>query len=824
MRIERRGFFKLSAGIAAGLAAARGRLRALGALAEATTEEPLPRGPASWKYTICRMCEGGCGLRVKIIDGKAVSVEGNPLYPVNRGGLCPKGVAALQELYDPDRVRGPLRRVGARGEGRWESITWDEAFALVTAQLAELRAAGGAHALVVVSGAERGLMPQLVARFCQAYGTPNYVRGDSRGYGSTRLAHRFTQGIDDQIAYDFERSRYVLSFAAPLLDSWHAPVRFMRAYGELRQGRPGGARIIQIEPRFSMTAARADRWIPVAPGFEGALALGIAYVLIKEGLYDREFVDRHTFGFDDWTDATGRPRMGFRTLVMREYHVDAVSRLTDVLVATIVRLAKEFAENRPQVAVGASTASNAVYTLMAVHALNALVGSIDVAGGVVVPDLVPLAPLEPVVPDPIATRSLAMGRLDRAGTPQLPFATGAAARLAEALESGAPYAARALILHEANPMFAALDVARLRRALASVPFVVSLSPVLDESSLFADLVLPDHTFLERWQVDAMAPVAPYTVLGVGAPAVGALYDTRDSVDVLLEIARRLGSPVAAALPWAGHEQAIRASVEGIVAARRGSIIEAFEHEPWTRLLEERGWWYPTYRTADELWQQLLESGGWWDPAYFHGEWPRVFRTPSGRFEFFASQMHAGLMGLAREQAERWGTDAEKEIESVLARLGIEARGDKVFLPHFELPRRAGNEAEFPFLLFPYRLLALTSGRHANLPFLQEFLAPHLRERWSSWVEINPQTAARLGIADGDWVWIESPVGRVKTRARLYAGAMPQVVSMPLGQGHTAYGRWARGIGANAWELLAGEMDRLSGGPALSATRVRLTRA
>jgi len=452
------------------------------------------------------------------------------------------------------------------------------------------------------------------------------------------------------------------------------------------------------------------------------------------------------------------------------------------------------------------------------------VGSIDTVGGVIVPDAVPLASLPPVVPDRVAARGLAMGRLDRAGTPQLPFAANAASRLAETLAGRVPYPVQALILHETNPMFAALDVEKLRRAIAGVPFVVSLSPVLDETSVFADVVLPDHTFLERWQADPMAPVAPFTVFGLGAPAVAPLYDTRDSVDVLLEIARQLGPPVATALPWTNHEQVIRARVEGIVAARRGSIIEAFEHEPWTALLEKRGWWYPTYRTVDELWQQLLDSGGWWDPAYFHGEWPRVFRTPSGRFEFFASQMQDALMGLAQEQAKRWGTDGEKELDAILTRLGIDAPGDKAFLPHFELPRRSGNEGEFPLLLVPYRSLTLTSGRHANLPFMQEFLAPQLRERWSSWVEINPQTAARLEIGDGDWVWVESPVGRLKTRARLYAGAMPQVVNMPLGQGHTAYGRWAKGIGVNAWELLANELDRLSGAAALSATRVRVTRA
>ena len=173
---------------------------------------------------------------------------------------------------------------------------------------------------------------------------PNDIRKLSPDLESRALVGRCTQGRSAPFAFDFENSNCILSFGSPLLEASISPVRMLRTYGHLRQERPGPkAKIIQIEPRFSLTAAKADEWVPINPGTEGALALGIAYVLIREGLYDRSFVENHTFGFEDWQDAEGKTHIGFKKLVLQEYNVDAVARVTGVPVATVLRIAKEFA-------------------------------------------------------------------------------------------------------------------------------------------------------------------------------------------------------------------------------------------------------------------------------------------------------------------------------------------------------------------------------------------------------------------------------------------------------------------------------------------------
>lgn len=842
MEIERRVFLKLAGGTAAGLLLARFGVKPLLVRAEEeTTREWIPR-VSQWVTTICQQCPGGCGVRVKLVEGKAINIEGNSLYPINRGGICPKGITGLQALYDPDRLKGPMKRVGGRGSGSWQRLSWEEAVQELATRLTALRERGEAHTVAILGGQYRGLMDQLLARFAHAYGTPNYFRNDACKEGSA-IPNELTQGIHGLFGYDLENTNYLLSFGTSLLEAWWSPVRTAWAYGHLRQGRGGNrAKIIQVDPRFSMTAAKADEWVPINPGTDAALALGMAYVMLKEGLYDSEFIAVHTFGFEDWTDAEGRAHLGFKTLVLRDYPLEQVSAITGVPIKIIIRLAREFGTAKPAVAVaerGASMHSNGVYTRLAIHALNALVGSIDVPGGVVFPAEVPLKALPPAELDAVAEQGLAMPRLDRlpaSTTPALalsqrhdnpgayPLATTLMHLIPEAIAQGQPYQINALFLYYTNPLFSSPDPARWAQALEKVPFVVSFSPYLDETTAQADLILPDHTYLERWQDDPMLPIAPYTVFGLRQPAVKPLYDTLHTGDAVIRLAQALGGSVAQAFPWNDFVEVLKYTVQGIYEAQTGDIVEAFVREPWTALLARRGVRAPSYGSFEELWTQLLEKGGWWDPAYRFGEWRRVLHTPSGKFEFFSQKLTMTLEEAARHRAEAQRIGLDEALEVVLKEWQLEARGDVVFLPHYEPPRFIGDSQAYPLHLNTYKLMTGAMGRGANQPHLQEIFGLHVNVKWEAWVEINPETAKALGIADGDWVWLESPVGKVKTRAKLYPGAMPNVVNMPFGQGHTAYGRWAKGRGVNPNEITAVGAEPLAGLPTWFGTRVRVYKA
>jgi anaerobic selenocysteine-containing dehydrogenase len=166
----------------------------------------------------------------------------------------------------------------------------------------------------------------------------------------------------------------------------------------------------------------------------------------------------------------------------------------------------------------------------------------------------------------------------------------------------------------------------------------------------------------------------------------------------------------------------------------------------------------------------------------------------------------------------------KGLDQIVRELKIEAMGDEVFLPHFEKPRSVGDEGEYPFHLINYKLMTTAEGRGANQPFLQEIFGLPLKEKWHSWVEINPKTAQEMGIKDRDPVWVESKTGKVKTKARLFPGTHPKCIHIPYGQGHKAYGRWAKGRGVNPNDLLAREYDYLGGFASSYSTRVKVYKA
>jgi anaerobic selenocysteine-containing dehydrogenase len=732
-----------------------------------------------------------------VIDGWAVNIVGNPLHPVNRGTLCPKGIAGLQGLYDPDRIRTPLKRVGKRGEGRWQPISWDEALQRVTDSLKELRQKDQPHHLAVLGGRYRGLMRSLWERFLEAYGSPNYIDNQFQWEGPLSEGLFLTQGVYGPPAYDFEKARYILSFGSGLLESYWSPVQALSAYGQFRRGIPEHrGKLVQIEPRLSITGIKADEWLPILPGTQGLLALGIATMMIKEGLYNKDFVSGLSFGFENWTDASGKEHLGFKESLLSEYDPDIVSRRTGVPIDSIIRLAREFASNQPSLAIGFR---DLPFHQMAVSTLNGLVGNIDTSGGVLIPRTTPLQPLPAFKKDPIAQKGIDAKRVDEGKS--LPMMTHRPYSFAANVIAGKPYRPEILFLYYTNPLFSNPNPDLFAKAFDQVPLIVSFSPYMDDSASFADLILPDRTPLERWQDDPVFLNNGFPVLGIRQPVIDPISQTKATGDVLLHLAKSLGGEIQKALPWNDFKEMLLYGIKGVFDANRGDTFGLQFEQAWTRLLERGGWAAPSYKTFEEFWKQLQEKGGWWDPIYDFKEWDRVFRTPTKKFEFYAQAL--------------------KQIDPTFTSGDLK---DLSFLPHWEEWKKAGDEKEYPLHLYVFRTMTLTGSRNANQPWLQASIGSYVFERWETWVEINPETAKRLGISDGDWVWVESPKGKIKVKARLYKGAMPEVVSIPFGEGHTSGGRWSQGMGENPYRLISGDLDPLTGYPMKEATRVRIYKA
>lgn len=754
---------------------------------------PVPdgwmRGEERWITTTCGQCPAGCGIRVRVREGTALKIEGNPNHPINRAGVGPKGQAGLDLLYHPDRVRGPRKRRGPRGSGDWEPITWAEAIASIAGRLADLRTQGRPHELVVLDGEPRSNESQLWRRFLGVYGSPNHVVLPPWPDGAQALATAFMNGVPELPAYDWHNTRYVLVFGAGLFESWCQTIHMIRTTSSLRRGTPGRSqKFVQISPRFSRTAAKADEWVPIVPGTYGMLALGLAHVLIQDKRYDEAFVRDHCFGFDDWVDGAGHSHRGFRTLVLEDFAPEKVSEVTGVPLHALRRLARDMTENRPAIALAdaeATATTSGLGTAMAIHALNALLGSLERPGGLLTQRPAPLASW--VVPerDEVAQKSSRMPSIDGAGTRTCALGGGCARVMSEAILAGTPYPVSALVFARSNPVSSSPVPRRWIEAIHRVPLVVSLATLADESTLWADFVLPTSTYLEQWEVVEPAPSAGYPVLGLRQPVVAPVHDSLAGGDIVIRLAKAVGAPVDAAFSWNDARKAMEERLQGIVDADRGSVTES---------------------DVESLVPELAKSGGWWDPSYSFEEWKTAFPTPSGKFEFVSRTIAARLDELFPDD------------EALAQQLGraVQRRED-LCLPHWVPLQPAGAPEQYPFLLEAYRGIENAAGGQRYLAVLRE-LPGAGRWSWRDRVELNPQDAADLDIHHGDMVWIESPSAKRRVCAVVASGVRPGTIALPLGGGvWPPTAEDATGVHA----LLAERVDPLAGVQSLHETRVRV---
>ncbi|HSE90036.1 MAG TPA: molybdopterin-dependent oxidoreductase [Candidatus Binatia bacterium] len=805
MRFTRRTFLQLLGGTAGAAVVAKGQITSkVGHAAEdlnrwATPEEVMVP-------SICQQCPGGCGLLVRTLDGEVAGIGGNPHHPINRGSVCPKAFGGLQLLYDANRLKGPMARAGERGKFR--PIGWDEALSIVASRLSDLRAKNLSHTAVILGGQYRGYRDILWRRFAESYGTPNYIRVRCFSPERPALAHQLMQGVTEPLGYDLAEAQFILSFGAGLLESWLGPVHNSRAFARLRRSseRPRGL-LVQVDPRRSPTAIKADRWISIVPGTDGILALGIANAMIREGLYDQDFVEQHTFGFEDWVDSSGQQHLGFKNLVLSEYGLLTVSASTGVPVKNILEIARNLGTLKPAIVIGERGpvyGADDLHTRMAIHSLNALVGNIGITGGLRIQGELPLASLPAIQQDSVAKQGTGQPRIDGAGDKQYLLVSDAPQMLPERIASGTPYPVNALFLFATNPLANHPAKEALAGALKKVPFIVSFSPFLDESSSIADLILPDHTYLERWQDDQVTHLAGFTCFSIAPPVAAPLHQTRNSADVVLQISQALGGPMAENFPWKKFEDLLKQGAQGLYESSRGYVVSAPAEEALRKVLERQGYWVPEFKDYEAFWNGLLQRGAWWDPTGLPVGTKALLKTPSGKFEFYST---------ALKQLVDKSIKQEGKGSSFVSTLGAAKSEDLMFLPTVGIHRPAQTES-FPLRLNTYRLMSRPTGGGRDQPWLLEQPAVHLHASWESWVELHPRAAAGLGVKEDDWVWVESQKGRIKLRAKLYSGTRLDVVHIPL------FG----GDGPNPNDLIANETDTLKGFGLLNTTQVRIRRA
>lgn len=656
-------------------------------------EDGAVPGQADEYASTCRQCPAGCGLLVRVSGGRVRKVEGNPLHPVNRGKLCARGQAVVQELYHPDRLRQPLQRSGPRGSGEFRPISWDEALARIVEQMATAESDQAEAKTILLTPPLRGYLADLVTRFTGSYKGLRHVAWEPL-FPAWREQSLF--GAQAIIDYDLENAQYLLSFGADFLETHLSPVRFGDAFGRMRQERPTvRGRFSYVGPRLSLTAASADRWLPARPGSEAMIALAMAREILPQ------VSDQRLQSLNLERDELTR--------FLAPFEVARVAEASGVGAADITAAIREVTTIRPALAIVGEMVTaqrNGADALRAVELLNLLLDSINTPGGI-------------YFTPPYATTTISSYE-----------------ELREAITIMQEGHCRLLLLHEVNPAYTLTGDLGFSEALEKVPLVVSCATFLDDTALQADLVLPDHANLESW--GEVVPAAGHRgrTIGLLQGVVKPLHDTRPFPDLLIALARALGGELNSALP-------------------ESSLMEGLQqrHAP----------------NDPTRWNALLARGG-----------------------IFAEGLADGL-----PKAPSRNTWVD---------------------PGADLP----DPGVDTLLLQIYPSGSFFDGRTAALPWLQQLPDPMTTVVWGSWLEINPQTAARLGIEHGDLVEVRSEVGSLQVPAFLFPGIRPELVAMPLGQGHSGLGRYADKRGSNPLRL-APPTGTTSSVPGLTVFPVTLER-
>jgi anaerobic selenocysteine-containing dehydrogenase len=553
MKVDRRSFLGLGLGAVAGVAVSPVGMKLTDDSSIWTQNwpwTPVPvDGEVTYDSSVCSLCPGNCGISVRKIDGRPVKIEGLDGYPVNNGGACLHGIAGLQYLYDPTRVKTPLRKNG----DEFEEISWKDAISLVAGKLGDIRKSGSPENLACITDKDQGSVARLFNRFLTTFGSPNHFA--MPGLESfLELTAQTMHSNDYTIGFDLENSDFVLSFGAGLIEGWGSPVNCFKANASRKERQ---ARLYQIEPRLSNTAANADKWIPINPGTEADLALGLCAVILKKNMFKP---GNFKGNFNK-----------FVAMVQKEYSSTKVAQTTGIKANEIEKIAAMFAKAKMPVAIpgkGRGTGGQSLKEFAAVHTLNCLVGSLNKKGGAFVMAMNDYLSFPEAVMDEAAQKG--------AGTEKI---AGSLHELVEKLNKSSKPIVDALFVYNANPCYAMHDPKQVKQAFQNIPFVVSFSSFLDETAMESDVILPVHTFLERIEdVPSQAGLAK-NVIGLTRPVLDPVFDTKNPGDALISLAQSLKGTIAESFEWESYEECLESvtpdvwdslSEEGYVLSSEGA--------------------------------------------------------------------------------------------------------------------------------------------------------------------------------------------------------------------------------------------------------------
>ena len=542
-------------------------------------------------FSICGMCAVRCPIRVEVEDGKVVWIEGNSNDPGMGTSLCAKGVAGRALLYDNERLQHPMIREGERGSGKWRKVSWDEAYDYIASKLEGIIKEHGGKAIMLSD--RGGPFADIRKAFMKALGSPNYTNHDCTCGRNTHHASKSVYGLGrTALAYDFKNAKHIVLFGRNIVES--IKVKEVKSF---MQGVKNGAKVTYIDPRLALTASKATRYWQVRPGTDYALLLAIVNVTLREGLYDKDFVNKYVKGLSDLAN------------FVKEYTPEWAQKETGIPADEIVAFCHEISADKPSVIFHPgwhlSRYNDSFYASRMIHIMNVLMGNIEVPGGQFFPKTPKdagkkgLKSLGADIPKVEEKRADGCGwkykRFDGGpGLLQLQY---------EAIDTGDPYPIKAYFVVRHDPLLAMPDPEEQKRILNKLDLIVVVDVNYSETFGFADVVLPESTYLER---DTMMRTDKGLKPGFSMrrKAIEPIYDTKAGWEIWTDLAHRLGK--GEYFPYKSIEDIWNYQLQDT-----GLKIEDFDEKGFVQLASK-----PIWKDRNKL----------------------EFPTPSGKIEFVSKKL------------------------------------------------------------------------------------------------------------------------------------------------------------------------------------------
>lgn len=541
-------------------------------------------------FSVCGMCSARCPIRVEITDGKVTWIEGNPYAAGIERALCARGSAGLVHLYDNERPQYPMIRTGERGSGEWKRATWDEALNYIVEKLTAIRDKYGAKAIALLDRGG-GLFGEMQRVFIRAIGSPNYFNHDDLCRKNVDLAAQTLFGIQrNQISFDFANAKHIVSFGRAFFDAVA-----VKEANNVFKALEKGAKLTYFDPRVNVTSTKATKYFRNRPGSDYAIILALIHQILKEGLYDKDFVDKFFVGLNTLEN------------FVKPYSPKWAEGVSEVPEEEIIALARELSQAKPQVIIypywfGARY-MDSFYYARAVYILNALLGNIEQKGGLILaksPKEVGAKPLKSLLePIPAPQEKRIEAEL---GKGFLYDGAGHILHLFRAIKTGEPYPVKALIVYRYDP-FAGMPLSDIKEILNGLELLVHIPVDYGTTGWFADVILPESTYLERDDIIGLQRGAKPAFI-VRRKAVDPVYDTKPRWWIFTELCKRMG--VGQYVPYESIEDIWNYQLKDT-----GIKIEDFDAKGFVPLCKE-----PLIYSREEL----------------------KFKTPSGKIEIISSKM------------------------------------------------------------------------------------------------------------------------------------------------------------------------------------------